>query len=127
MKKDEIYLLKKRDAKTILDEDTLKELYSKLKEEDIIVEERSFKLNSKKKLKRKDGDIIRYDWFISIAPKMYISFSQHDVSIDNIEEYEALFTLAVRKDDEEIKKLDEKVLEMIEYKPFYIAQKMYEM
>jgi len=127
MKKDEIYLLKKRDAKTILDKDIFKELYPRLKEEDIVIEERSFKLNSKKKLKGKDGVIVRYDWSMSVAPKMYIQFSQHDVSIDDMEKYEALFVLAVRKDDDEIRKIDERMLETIEYKPFYIAQKVYEM
>ena len=46
---------------------------------------------------------------------------QHDVYIEKEKEYEDMFNLAVRKG--KFEELDRKVLEMIEYKPFYINQK----
>lgn len=121
MKKDEIYLLSKENAEILLEENAINELFPELKEEDIIVEEISLKLHQKKKLKRKSGDVIRYEWFICIAPNIYMEGFQHDVYIEKEKEYEDMFNLAVRKG--EFEELDRKVLEIIEYKPFYINQK----
>jgi len=125
MKNGEIYLLAKRVAKKLFDEEEIKELYPALPKEDIVVDERAFKLHSKKKLKRKNGDIVKYEWWISFSPRAYIEGFIHEVLLENTEEYESLFSLAVRKG--EFEELDKKVLEMIEYKPFYIAQKLYGM
>jgi len=123
MKNNEIYLLNKKNAEILLEKGTVKELFLELKEEDIIVEEIALKLHQKKKLKRKSGDIIRYEWYICFAPGIYIDGFQHDVYIDKEKEYENMFHLAVRKG--EFEEIDKKVLKIIEYKPFYINQKRF--
>ena len=88
MKKDEIYFLDRENMKNLGIEDGFlhkKSQYLPLR------------LESKKTMKRKSGDIIRYKWLYMVIPDAFVDFCEHDVKVEGEEWYENCFTTPVDK------------------------------
>lgn len=116
MEKNEIYYLDFEDSKTI----GLEEIFCNGN-----IQSYPFSLSSKKLIKRKSGDIHKYSWSISIAPKMFIDFVEHEVESTKLKEYEKLWKLAVRKNiEQEYIDLDKKTLEAIQLRIFALQSEL---